>query len=135
MTKITTDGGGFKESMKRTKTMFHLIPREWIWALADLLTKGGLKYAPRNWERGMSWSELHRAILSHLDAWLGGEMYDHETGSHHLVCVAWNALVMFSLQVRGVGNDDIDRAEYELPLADTRIKYDDIKNVMPKEAG
>ena len=133
MSTQKADGGGFKQSMKVIKTMFHLIPREWTWALADLLTKGALKYAPRNWQRGMSWEQLIRAADSHKDKWLAGEIYDDETGSHHLVCAAWNLLVVFSLQVRGHGTNDIDRPKYVMDLASPEVIYDDIKNVLPKE--
>lgn len=133
MTKVQKDGGGYKQSQSVTKTMFHLIPPEWVWGLADLLTKGALKYAPRNWERGMSRAQLLRAAKNHLTKFEMGHTYDEETGTHELVAAAWNCLVLFSHVVRGIGEDDIEVPEYKIPLADPAIKYEDIKNVLPPE--
>lgn len=124
---------GYKESMSKIKTGFHLIPAEWVWALADLLTKGAQKYSERNWERGMSRAQLLRAAKGHINKFEMGHTYDEETGTHELVSAAWNCLVLFSHVVRGIGKDDIERPKFVIPLADPAIKYEDIKNVLPKE--
>lgn len=91
------------------KIRFDLIPREWEFGLAHLLTQGAKKYAPNNWKKGMAWSKVLASLRRHLDRWLSGENYDEETGAHHLLAVAWNALVLMSYQLRGVGEQDIDR--------------------------
>jgi len=95
------------------KIRIDLIPWEWLYALAHLLTLGSIKYAPRNWEKGLSWSDTMASLKRHLVAWERGEDYDDETKSHHLVSVAWNALVLFSMQVRGVGKKDYPRENYK----------------------
>lgn len=98
-----------------TKLRFDLIPTEWDRALAHVLTKGAAKYAPRNWEKGMDWSRMIGALRRHLDAWLNGETWDADTGAHHLSQVAWNALVLMSYQLRGVGKDDLQRSKIDYP--------------------
>lgn len=91
------------------KIRVDLIPWEWILGLAHLLTRGAVKYAPRNWEKGLSWGDTMASLKRHLLAWERGEDYDEETGSHHMVSVAWNALVLFSMWLRKIGTDDFPR--------------------------
>lgn len=95
------------------KIRVDLIPWEWIYGLANLLTIGSVKYAPRNWEKGLSWSDTMASLKRHLLAWERGEDYDPETKSHHMVSVAWNALVLFSMQLRGIGKKDFPRDDYK----------------------
>ena len=89
------------------KTRFDLIPQSWIRSLAQILTVGAAKYEPRNWEKGLSWSETLGSLHRHLDAWVSGEKYDKETKCHHLGHVAWNALALMTMQLRGIGKDDL----------------------------
>jgi hypothetical protein len=89
------------------KTRFDLIPQSWIRSLAQILTVGANKYEPRNWEKGLSWSETLGSLHRHLDAWVSGEQYDKETKCHHLGHVAWNALALMTMQLRGIGKDDL----------------------------
>lgn len=93
------------------KTRFDLIPSGWTRVLAQILTVGAAKYAPRNWEKGLSWSETLGSLHRHLDSWVSGEMYDPETKCHHLGHVAWNALALMSMQLRGVGTEDIPETD------------------------
>jgi hypothetical protein len=93
------------------KTRFDLIPSAWTRVLAQILTVGAAKYAPRNWEKGLSWSETLGSLHRHLDSWVSGEMYDPETKCHHLGHVAWNALALMSMQLRGVGQEDIPETD------------------------
>ncbi len=89
------------------KVRFDLIPASWLRVLAQILTKGAVKYAPRNWEKGLSWSETLGSLHRHLDAWMSGETYDKETKCHHMGHVAWNALALMTMQLRGIGKSDI----------------------------
>lgn len=89
------------------KMRFDLIPGSWLRVLAQILTKGSDKYAPRNWEKGLSWSDTLGSLHRHLNAWMTGEMYDKETKCHHLGHVAWNALALMTMQIRGIGKSDI----------------------------
>jgi len=89
------------------KTRFDLIPQSWIRSLAQILTVGAAKYEPRNWEKGLSWSETLGSLHRHLDSWISGEQYDKETKCHHLGHVAWNALALMTMELRGIGKDDL----------------------------
>ena len=93
------------------KTRFDLIPASWSRVLAQILTKGAVKYAPRNWEKGLSWSETLGSLHRHLDKWVSGETHDEETKCHHMGHVAWNALALMTMQLRGIGKDDIPESE------------------------
>ena len=86
---------------------FSLIPREFLWALAEHYGVGARKYADRNWEAGYNWSLSLDALERHLNQFLLGERYDEETGSHHLICVAWHACALFCYDIWGVGTDNI----------------------------
>ena len=91
------------------KLRLDLIPPEWLESLGGVLTKGSIKYAPRNWEQGMAWSKCWGPLLRHCVKWLGGERLDPETGEHHLAHVAWNALALLVYEQRGLGEDDLNR--------------------------
>lgn len=94
------------------KLRIDLMPWEWVAGLCHLLTRGAKKYAPRNWEKGLSWGDTVASLKRHLIAWERGEDYDEETGSHHMVSVAWNALVLFSMFIRKIGKNDYPRQNY-----------------------
>ena len=59
--------------------------------MVDVLTRGAEKYAPRNWERGMAWSNVIASLERHLAAIKAGEDYDPESGLLHAAHVACNA--------------------------------------------
>jgi hypothetical protein len=86
---------------------FSLIPSEFLWKLAEHYGIGAKKYAPHNWEKGYKWSLSEDAMMRHYHLWKMGEDNDPETGSHHLIAVAWHAIALFSFQLRGLGTDDV----------------------------
>jgi hypothetical protein len=90
---------------------FDLVPAEFEWALAEHYGRGAKKYADRNWERGYRWSLSYAALRRHLNQWWAGEDIDPETGSSHLIAVAWHAIALFIYQLRGLGTDDRPKAE------------------------
>jgi 5'(3')-deoxyribonucleotidase len=59
--------------------------------MAKVLTKGAEKYAERNWERGMAWSNVLASLERHLQAIKKGEDFDPETGLLHAAHIACNA--------------------------------------------
>lgn len=96
-TRVTSSTGGQKGD-KRAK--FSDIPVAFLWALADHYRKGNSKYADAdrgvpNWSRGYPYSLTYNAASRHLTAWWNGETYDQETGTHHLIAVAWHAATGF----------------------------------------
>jgi hypothetical protein len=109
----SADGGGLRYNAGKNR--IELIPPEWVWALGDVTTQGSKKYAERNWERGMDWSNMVGCMERHLLKFMSGERYDGSkfdikagtTGCHHLAMVAWNALALMSYDLRGVGNNNL----------------------------
>lgn len=59
--------------------------------MVKVLTTGAQKYAERNWERGMKWSNVISSLKRHVAAIESGEDYDQETGLLHAAHVACNA--------------------------------------------
>lgn len=103
--KQEADGGGLRYNSG--KTLLELLPPEWIYGLGIVMTRGSMKYAIRNWERGMAWSICVGCALRHLFRFVCGERYDKETGCHHLAMCAWNALALMSYDIRGIGDNDM----------------------------
>lgn len=88
------------------KTRYDLIPADGLEALANVYTKGAVKYADRNWEKGMAWHRVFGSLMRHAWKFWRGESHDPETGCHHMAMVAWNALALFCYDNRKVGEDD-----------------------------
>ena len=59
--------------------------------LVKILTSGAEKYAERNWEKGMKWSNVLSSLKRHLAAIEKGEDYDKESGQLHAAHLACNA--------------------------------------------
>ncbi len=88
------------------KPAFHLLAPEALEEIAKVLEFGARKYAPRNWERGMSWSRPFGAMMRHLWAWWGGEAKDKETGLSHLAHAGCCLMFLLAYERRGLGTDD-----------------------------
>ena len=108
-TRIKDEITGGEKGSKLAR--FSLIPREALWALAEHYGKGSMKYADRNWEKGYKWSLSQDALERHLNQWLLGEKIDRETGSNHMIAVAWHAFALYTFQQRAIGTDDIHVGE------------------------
>ena len=102
--RITDPETGGEKGQKQAR--FDLIPADALWAIAEHFGRGAEKYADRNWEKGYDWSLSYGAMMRHVWAWWGGEDVDEETGSSHMVAVAWHALVLVANELRGNGTDD-----------------------------
>lgn len=98
------------------KVRIELVPPELVFAVATILTFGAIKYADRNWEKGMSWGRIFGSLMRHMWAWWAGKgpttqsflfgELDQETGLSHLwhagCCIAF----LISYEERGIGTDD-----------------------------
>jgi hypothetical protein len=73
---------------------YDLIPAEPLRKLAEHYGRGAQKYADRNWEKGYDWSQSFAALNRHLWQFWAGEDIDPETGSPHMVAVAWHAFAL-----------------------------------------
>ncbi len=94
-----------------------LIPAPLIWCLGVHYARGAEKYEDEGWrKRADKWDRTVAALERHLLLWRMGEEYDMGTpedpgtGSHHLICVMWNAGTLFMLWLGGLGTDSrVDR--------------------------
>jgi hypothetical protein len=77
---------------------FDLVPSRPLRLLAEHYGRGARKYERvgpvDNWRLGYPYSSSIAALHRHLNAFTSGEDIDEETGSHHLVAVAWHAFTM-----------------------------------------
>lgn len=109
--------GGVKAS--RQKRPLHLLPFDALESIADVLDFGARKYAPRNWERGLSTTDLTRAAIGHLWDWMlrrnGGR--DPETGLSHLAHAGCCVLFLIAHELRGLPDDRPDPVA-EVPRPD-----------------
>ena len=86
----------------RGKTRFDLVPPEHTQAIAEILTMGAeKKYAPRNWEKGIPYSELYASAARHINSFLKGEYYDKESGLLHVSHACWNLMAIEVMIIRG----------------------------------
>lgn len=95
------------------KRRYDLLPPDAMAMLADLLTKGAEKYAERNWELGMPYSDALGSLERHLQDWKASINNDDESGMNHMVHVMCNAMFLLTWQMRGVGQDD--RVKVRMP--------------------
>lgn len=100
---VDPDTGGVKGSKL---ARFDLLPAQAMWELAEHFGKGSIKYADRNWEKGYRWGLSFAALMRHAWAWWRGEDLDPETGSCHLIAVAWHALALRELMLTHPEKDD-----------------------------
>lgn len=85
---------------------FDLLPAGPLWQLAEHYGRGAKKYQDHNWRRGYKWSLNFAAMMRHAWAWWRGESIDAETGSSHMVAVAWHAFSLIEFETEKIGTDD-----------------------------
>lgn len=73
---------------------YDLIPTEPWRLLARHYGMGAKKYGDDNWRKGYDWRLSFAAMMRHAQQFWAGEDIDEETGSPHLVAVAWHAIAM-----------------------------------------
>jgi hypothetical protein len=103
--RVTDPATGGQKGQKPQR--FSLIPREFLWALAEHYGIGARKYEDRNWEKGYKWSLTQDALERHYNQFLLGERYDAETGSHHLIAAIWHLVALYIFDIRSLGTNDI----------------------------
>lgn len=84
----------------------HLIPMDVLLEVAKVYDFGSIKYAPRNWERGLSWEETRASLLRHMILWSLGQDKDSESNLHHDLHMLFNCLALVAFRIRGIGVDD-----------------------------
>jgi hypothetical protein len=111
------------------KERYDLLPPDAIRAIVRVLTYGSVKYAPRNWEKGIAYSRLIAASRRHEAAWEMGEDFDPETGIHHLAHKACCDIMMLAQELRGMTNFD------DIPSRAAAVENKDIAVVISTEGG
>ena len=81
------------------KPRFDLIPADALEEVAKVYTVGAKEYGDRNWELGLNYGRLFRAMMSHSWAWWGGERDDSKNKLHHLTSVVFNALALLHYEL------------------------------------
>lgn len=100
----TTSSTGAEKGTKLER--FDLIPIGPLTELARHFGEGAKKYADRNWERGYEWNKSYAALMRHLTQFWGGEDRDPETGSKHIIAVAWHAMALAQFMDQHPNFDD-----------------------------
>ena len=93
----TESDQGIKFDKGHEKLRYDLIPPGPLAELAYVYTRGAEKYADRNWEKGMAWGRIFRAMIQHaFNFWMGRSR--HEKGMHSLGSVAWCAFTLMQYE-------------------------------------
>ena len=75
----------------------------------QVLTDGSVKYKPRNWELGLSWTSVLASLKRHISAFEKGEDFDPYSGRLHIAHAACNIHFLNSFY-------------YTFPQGDDRVK-------------
>lgn len=96
------------------KPRYDLIPPVVLEQLATVLTFGAKKYGPNNWQSVPDASNrYYSAMLRHVEADRGGEVFDEESGLPHLTHAL--ACVAFMLHGRMVQPEVVQRPGCKVP--------------------
>lgn len=106
------DGGGRRDNTGKLRV--DLVPADVIEALAEVLgfacTQRVPPYPPRNWERGMKWSNVVASLERHLlDVKLGRRLDPSGTGLRSTALLLCNAVFLAAYDLRGLHHlDDLE---------------------------
>ena len=130
--KQKADGGGLR--FDTNKNQLNLIRPLMEWGLANVFSRGAIKYSSNNWMRGMKWSQVLGPLKRHVAKWNAGEVYDKDTGCHHMFMVAWNAFVLAFYQLMHLGENDLGVGfDHEFLSLESEIDAFDLVNNKPVE--
>lgn len=101
--RATSTTGGQKG---RKQAQFGLIPTGPLTQLAEHYGRGAEKYDANQWRAGYPWSWSYDALQRHANAFWSGEDFDEETGSNHMVAVAWHAFTLLEFYKNNKDQDD-----------------------------
>lgn len=94
------DGKGLRYNSNKLR--FDLIPADVMLEVAKVFTHGSIKYAERNWERGMSWSICRGSKERHWNKRLLGFTIDEESKCRHLAHDIVNTMFLLAYELRGL---------------------------------
>jgi hypothetical protein len=99
--KRKTYSTGAIEEVKTGKGKYVLISPYMLLRLARIMEKGAIKYADRNWEKGMPFSRFTDSALRHINQFLMGM-----TDEDHLGQAIFNLMAIMHFQ--DTGRTDLD---------------------------
>lgn len=101
---MNLEAGGVK--FDAGKARVDLVPGEFIFAVASVLTYGAIKYDDWNWAKGMRKGRIMAALGRHWIAYMVGEEVDPESGLPHTWHMATCLAMLISADLRGVADED-----------------------------
>lgn len=81
---------GIREN--KGKPQWSLVPQSALLPMVSVLEFGAKKYAPFNWQKGLSHREILESLKRHLDDLMEGEDFDEESGLEHIGHIQTNAM-------------------------------------------
>lgn len=94
--ELQTLPSGAHRGSKEGKPRFDLIPTRALLRVANHYGSGGVIHGDRNWEQGITFSELFASLLRHAYQFSMGQ-----TDEDHLAAVVFNALAIMHFQETG----------------------------------
>ena len=76
------------------KPKWSLVPQSALIPMVQVLEFGATKYAPYNWMKGLSVTEICESMKRHLDSFMEGENNDKESLLSHIGHIQCNALFL-----------------------------------------
>ncbi len=125
--QATTDSKKYDQG----KLRWHLLPLPLIEEVVRVYKFGANKYGENNWQTlDGGYDRWKAAMFRHLVSYEKGQVFDEESGIHHLAHVAWNALAMLHCAQRTLGKglrDDVfemlKKCEVVTSIVGKRVKF------------
>ena len=114
--------GAMRESIG-TKIRTNLVPYELICYAALGLNYGAEKYAPRNFEKGLSALDLTESLKRHIIAYEAGEELDDDSGLPHIALIASCTAMLCHNAIQGTMIDDRPTRKRGMQIADLAKQF------------
>jgi hypothetical protein len=113
MSATTGKGNGLR--FNQGKLRYDLIEPHALEDFVQVLTDGAVKYEPRNWQKGLSWTSVLASLKRHIAAIEIGEDYDKESGRLHIAHAACNVHFLNAFYHTFPQGDDRPKRYLNLP--------------------
>lgn len=104
--RLLSDRTSLYETEVPNTSAFYLIPYKVINYLGDIYLYGSKKYDENNWRKGIPYGKIFAAFCRHSGQWHGGEVFDGESGMHHLGHALWQLFCLRWYEQHTPENDD-----------------------------